>query len=619
MKAGMAASGLGFQACLRLPDPLERLRGQPQALPRLHYQECACVCAAPAAGGAAEPEPRKGARIRAPLKHRAMQAGRERDGHRDRGEPVAALREQQAGYVLEDAAACSSGRGFGLALLDAAFLGASLGLEMERERERDFSPAGDPATALERSLLERQWALSLEELSALEQRLNPPPRRRGRPLKKRVQVEEREREEEQVQEREPEPGPEQGPGVEERTGDSARRRIMSAGKPSARQRRMQARQQRSAAQAPAASLLIRRKSRDRPRPRPDGLQDYLTAYLRDMTKTELLSRDDEIELSKKIKLGTQLKDVRKNLEAELGYAPSNEQWAAHLGMSTGDVLNTLNEADLARDKMVMSNLRLVVSVAKRYNNRGLELADLIQEGSIGLVRGVEKFDHTRGYKLSTYVHWWIRQGVTRAIADHSNTVRIPVHVHDTLARIRKVRNKIASEGSTPTIQKISKALNISDVKVQNALKVTKKRLKSIDREIGRDSLQDGDKDTFHTIIPDNDTENQPWAQVDRVLLKEDVNYLLSSMLSQREQDIVKMHYGLGQIDGQQLSFDKIGLRHGVSRERARQLGTAAIRKLQLSTQSKGLERAANAVSRQGYVDFRALKRLLLCNMERRPQ
>lgn len=326
----------------------------------------------------------------------------------------------------------------------------------------------------------------------------------------------------------------------------------------------------------------------------EGVQDYLTTYLREITKIDLLTRQEEIVLSKKLRIGLNLIEERKKLAAELGYEPSKEEWAPYMDLSIGELVRKLGEAEWARDKMVMANLRLVVSVAKQYHSYGLEMADLIQEGSIGLLRGVEKFDHTRGFKLSTYVHWWIRQGVTRAIADHSRTVRLPVHVHDTLGRIRKAKSLLLSEGCAASVQEISKATSLTGTKIKNTLQVTKK-LVSLDMEIGRNTLQSGDGETLHSLVADRDTENQPWTIVERMLMKEDVDKLLTSQLGPRERDIVRLHYGVGRQDGSVMSLESISHRYGVSRERVRQLETAAMRKLQIKSREQGLDRYLHSI------------------------
>ncbi|CAK9199121.1 unnamed protein product [Sphagnum troendelagicum] len=415
----------------------------------------------------------------------------------------------------------------------------------------EMFPDHDARSLLERAILEVQWALSLEEilLSSSEASLS----------------------------------------VKEPA-------VVSSGSPSARSRRLEARKQRLATSGPPTPpevLMIwplkkYEKGGRVKHVKPEALQDYLTTYMRDITKIDMLTRNEEIVLSKKMQIGLKLRDSQKRLAVELGYEPSKKEWAEYLHMPIGELVRKLEEAEFARDKMVMANLRLVVSVAKRYHSYGLEMADLIQEGSIGLLRGVEKFDHTRGYKLSTYVHWWIRQGVTRAIADHSRTVRVPVHVHDTLGRIRKAKSKLLAEGSRASIQDLSEATSLSGTKVKNALKVTKKLL-SLDMEMGHNTLQRGDGETLHGLVGDQDGRSQPWKVVEKMMMKVDVDRLLNSELGPRERDIVRLHYGVGCQDGNPMSLESISHRYGVSRERVRQLETAAMRKLQIASREHGLD------------------------------
>jgi len=166
---------------------------------------------------------------------------------------------------------------------------------------------------------------------------------------------------------------------------------------------------------------------------------------------------------------------------------------------------------------------------------------------------------------------------------------VPVHVHDTLGRIRKAKSRLLSEGSSASVQEISEATSLSGTKVKNTLKVTKK-LVSLDMEIGRNSLQSGDGETLHSLVADRDTENQPWNVVERTLMREDIDKLLTSQLGPRERDIVRLHYGVGRQDGYPMSLETISHRYGVSRERVRQLETAAMRKLQISSREQGLDR-----------------------------
>ncbi|CAK9199220.1 unnamed protein product [Sphagnum jensenii] len=444
----------------------------------------------------------------------------------------------------------------------------------------EMFPDHDARSLLERAILEVQWALSLEEILLSNETISQLKQRRKPKLKVKKAIEEEE---------ESSPGSEASLSVKEPA-------VVSSGWPSARSRRLEARKQRLATSGPPTPpevLMIwplkkYEKGGRVKHVKPEALQDYLTTYMRDITKIDMLTRNEEIVLSKKMQIGLKLRDSQKRLAVELGYEPSKKEWAEYLHMPIGELVRKLEEAEFARDKMVMANLRLVVSVAKRYHSYGLEMADLIQEGSIGLLRGVEKFDHTRGYKLSTYVHWWIRQGVTRAIADHSRTVRVPVHVHDTLGRIRKAKSKLLAEGSRASIQDLSEATSLSGTKVKNALKVTKKLL-SLDMEMGRNTLQRGDGETLHGLVGDQDGRSQPWKVVEKMMMKVDVDRLLNSELGPRERDIVRLHYGVGCQDGNPMSLESISHRYGVSRERVRQLETAAMRKLQIASREHGLD------------------------------
>jgi RNA polymerase primary sigma factor len=443
----------------------------------------------------------------------------------------------------------------------------------------------DASTILGQSLLEAQWALTLEELLR-EEKVNELKVSRKAGGKGKVKEVQRKDEVDAAEET-----------CIESTSSTTTEEVVKSGRPSARIRRLEARQKRVAAAGKPTNpevLMIHplKKYQKGERAKPvksEGVQDYLTTFLREITKIDLLTKQEEIVLSKKLRIGLNLIEERKKLATELGYEPTKEEWAPYLNMSIGELVRKLGEAEWARDKMVMANLRLVVSVAKQYHSYGLEMADLIQEGSIGLLRGVEKFDHTRGFKLSTYVHWWIRQGVTRAIADHSRTVRLPVHVHDTLGRIRKAKSLLLSEGFSASVQEISKATSLTGTKIKNTLQVTKK-LVSLDMEIGRNTLQNGDGETLHSLVADRDTENQPWTIVERMLMKEDVDKLLTSQLGPRERDIVRLHYGVGRQDGSVMSLESISHRYGVSRERVRQLETAAMRKLQIKSREQGLDR-----------------------------
>ncbi|GBG74112.1 hypothetical protein CBR_g17823 [Chara braunii] len=190
-------------------------------------------------------------------------------------------------------------------------------------------------------------------------------------------------------------------------------------------------------------------------------------------KMRLLTKEEEVSLSKMMQEGLSMLAARNRLAQSLGRQPTEEEWAEAVNLPVRELLRRVTEGERARERMIDTNLRLVISVAKRYVNYGLDMPDLIQEGTIGLMRGVEKFDFTRGYKLSTYVHWWIRQAVTRAIADHAKTIRLPVHVHETMGRIRRGKSFLLSEGNEANAYNLSKVLCLPETKVRQLLKVRK--------------------------------------------------------------------------------------------------------------------------------------------------
>ncbi|MBD2436156.1 RNA polymerase sigma factor RpoD [Nostoc sp. FACHB-110] len=298
-------------------------------------------------------------------------------------------------------------------------------------------------------------------------------------------------------------------------------------------------------------------------------EDSIRLYLQEIGRIRLLRADEEIELARKIADLLELERVRERLSEQLDRDPRDSEWAEAVQLPLPAFRYRLHIARRAKDKMVQSNLRLVVSIAKKYMNRGLSFQDLIQEGSLGLIRAAEKFDHEKGYKFSTYATWWIRQAITHGIADQSRTIRLPVHLYETISRIKKTTKLLSQEmGRKPTEEEIATRMEMTVQMLWFIAKSAQLPI-SLETPIGREE----DSRLGDFIESDGET---PEDQVSKNLLREDLETVLDS-LSPRERDVIRMRYGLD--DGRMKTLEEVGHIFNATRERIRQVEAKTLRKL----------------------------------------
>src|SRR5579872_5260757 len=289
-----------------------------------------------------------------------------------------------------------------------------------------------------------------------------------------------------------------------------------------------------------------------------SLDDPVRMYLREIGRVPLLSAEEEVRLARRMERG----------RSELTKPATMRDY------------RTIEDGEEAQRRLTEANLRLVVSVAKKYIGRGMSLLDLIQEGNIGLIRAVEKFDYTKGFKFSTYATWWIRQAITRAIADQARTIRIPVHMVETINRLIRISRRLLQDlGREPTSEEIAEQMEISPEKVREIIKVSQEPV-SLETPIGEeDDSHLGDFIEDHTALAPADAASHQ-------LLKEQVEDVLDS-LTERERKVLQLRFGLD--DGRSRTLEEVGKEFHVTRERIRQIEAKALRKLRHPSRSRKLK------------------------------
>ena len=293
--------------------------------------------------------------------------------------------------------------------------------------------------------------------------------------------------------------------------------------------------------------------------------DSVRAYLRDIGRIPLLEHDEEILLGRQVQRLMELETMKKELEID------NEGLAEAIDVPVRQIKRELRDGIKAKDKMVTANLRLVVSVAKKYTKRNMELLDIIQEGTIGLVRGVEKFDPGRGYKFSTYAYWWIRQGITRAIAEKSRAIRLPIHVTENLNKLKKAQRELSQlNGEMPNVFQLSDYLGLTVDEIKD-LMCKARQPTSLEIKIGEN------RDTALIDLLEDETQ-LPDLLLERAFIKEDVRDLIHE-LPEMQAAVISMRYGIGEECMEPMSMTAIGQILNMSRDRVRTLEQKAIRGL----------------------------------------
>lgn len=304
----------------------------------------------------------------------------------------------------------------------------------------------------------------------------------------------------------------------------------------------------------------------KPNSPPKASTDLIRTYLFEIGRFPLLTHEQEIVLGKQVQKMMTLLNKKEKLEQKLGLEPTLKQWANAVSLTEQELNQVLKQGQRAKKKMIEANLRLVVAIAKKYQKRGLELPDLIQEGSLGLGRGVEKFDPTKGYKFSTYAYWWIRQSITRAIAQNSRTIRLPIHIGEKLNKIKKVQRELSQKlGRTATMEEVAQESGIKLEEITKCLKAARQPI-SLDLRLGDEQEME-----FSQTLEDDGISPEDYAI--KNFMRQDLRDMLSE-LSPREREVVSLRFGLE--DGDKWSLTKIAKRLKLSRERVRQIESRAI-------------------------------------------